>query len=76
MDNLNHVRITFYEGNNRDFVWRWYPQKADQKLGLGWTGPCLVKWKISEVLYQIKKDPDSRKLVVHVDHLKPYSSEN
>jgi hypothetical protein len=18
-----------------DFVWRWYPQKADQKLGLG-----------------------------------------
>jgi hypothetical protein len=59
-----------------DFVWRWYPQKADQKLGLGWTGPCLVKWKISEVLYQIQKDPDSRKLVVHVDHLKPYSGEN
>jgi hypothetical protein len=59
-----------------DFVWRWYAQKADQKLGLGWTGPYLVKWKISEVLYQIQKDPDSRKLVVHVDHLKPYSGEN
>jgi hypothetical protein len=27
-------------------------------------------------LYQIKKDPDSRKLVVHVDHLKPYSGEH
>jgi hypothetical protein len=57
-------------------VWRWYPQKADQKLGLGWTGPYLVNWKISEVLYQIQKDPDSRKLAVHVDHLKSYRGEN
>ena len=50
--------------------------KSRSKLRLGWTGPCLVKWKISEVLYQIQKDPDSRKLVVHVDNLKPYSGEN
>jgi hypothetical protein len=60
-----------------DFVWRWYAQKADQKLGLGWTGPYLVKWKISEVLYQIQKDPDSRKTVTSTTtniHLNLYNN--
>jgi hypothetical protein len=25
------------------FVWRWYPPISGLKLGLGWTGPFLVK---------------------------------
>jgi hypothetical protein len=28
------------------FVWRWYPPISGLKLGLGWTGPFLVKQKL------------------------------
>jgi hypothetical protein len=53
------------------FVWRWYPPISGLKLGLGWTGPFLVKQKLIDVLYRIQKSPNQRTLVVHVDHLKP-----
>lgn len=55
-----------------DFVWRWYPPIAGLKLGLGWTGPFKVIRKITDVTYQIQKDPKSPYKVVHVDQLKPY----
>lgn len=53
------------------FVWRWYPPISGLKLGLGWTGPFLVKQKLTDVLYRIQKSPNQRTFVVHVDHLKP-----
>ncbi|VDI07464.1 Hypothetical predicted protein [Mytilus galloprovincialis] len=55
-----------------DFVWRWYPPTAHIKLGLGWIGPYKVLHKFSEVTYKIKENPNSREIIVHVDHLKPY----
>lgn len=58
------------------FVWRWFPPRAGLKLGLGWTGPFLVKQKLTDVLYRIQKSSNQRTLVVHVDHLKPYLGEN
>ncbi|CAC5375615.1 unnamed protein product [Mytilus coruscus] len=63
----------FEEGS---FVWRWYPPKAGLKLALGWTGPYHVEKKLSDVLYKIRLLPDRRFLVVHVDHLKPYTGLN
>ena len=56
-----------------DFVWRWYPPTANVKLGLGWTGPYKILQRISDVTYQIQRLPDSNPIVVHVDHLKPYT---
>lgn len=56
-----------------DWVWRWYPPKAKEKLGLGWTGPYLVINKISDLLYDIQRNESSPILTVHVDHLKPYT---
>ncbi|CAC5412542.1 unnamed protein product [Mytilus coruscus] len=41
--------------------------------GLGWIGPYLIKRKITSVTYQIQRDPKSKDIVVHVDHLKPYN---
>lgn len=45
--------------NNRQFnpgnwVWRYYPPSAGQKLGLGWTGPYLVLEKNSHIIYKIQ----------------------
>ena len=60
---------SFSEG---DYVWRWYPPHANVKFGLGWIGPYLVKKKITSVTYQIQRNPQSREIIVHVDHLKPY----
>ena len=59
-----------------DWVWRWYPPTACQKLGLGWTGPYLVIKKISNLTYSIQKSPDSRIINVHVDHIIPYQGNN
>lgn len=55
-----------------NWVWRWYPPKAKEKLDLGWTGPYLVINKISSLLYKIQKNENSPEIIVHVDHLKPY----
>lgn len=60
----------FKEG---DWVWRWYPPTANQKLGLGWVGPYLIVKRLSYLTYRIQKSEDSRPLVVHVDHLKPFA---
>ncbi|XP_061170329.1 uncharacterized protein LOC133179639 [Saccostrea echinata] len=55
-----------------DFDWRWYPPSAGVKLGLGWIGPYKVIKKITDVTYQVQKDPKSPLIVVHIDQLKPY----
>lgn len=63
-----------YKAN--DFAWRWYPPLAGLKLGLGWTGPYKVLNMLSNVTCKIQKDPVSKPIVVHVDHLKPYEGPN
>ncbi len=55
-----------------EFVWRYYPPHAKQKLGRPWTGP----YKIVEVIGQngcvVKKHPEGPGLRVHTDALKPH----
>ncbi|CAG2225233.1 unnamed protein product [Mytilus edulis] len=58
------------------WVWRWYPPKVNQTLGLGWTGPYLVIEKITDVTYKIQKSEQTKSIMVHVDHLKPYLGRN
>jgi len=57
-------------------VWRYYPPTAGQKLGLGWTGPYLIVDKLSDLVYSIQRDPESRVINVHKDHLKAYLGDN
>ena len=59
-----------------DKVWRWYAPQAKAKLGLGWTGPYVVTQKVTDVTYRIEHFSNKRKLVAHVDHLKPYINRN
>ena len=59
------------EFSESDFVWRWYPPSAGVKLGLRWIGPYKVVKKITDVTYQVQKDPKSPVIVVHIDQLKP-----
>ena len=56
------------------WVFRWYPPAAHAKFGSGWTGPYLVTRKISDLVYQIQGSKRSKPKVVHLDHLKPYYS--
>ena len=58
-----------------DWVWYFYPPKAKQKLGQGWTGPYLVTHKVSNVLYQIQASSSSRPKIVDVDNFRPYEAE-
>ena len=52
------------------WVWRWYPPKAKEKLGLGWTGPFKVVEKIGRSAVRIMRD--GKVLVVHINDVKPY----
>ena len=58
-----------------DWVWYFYPQKAKQKLGQGWTGRHLMMHKAFDVLYQIQASSSSRPKIIHVDNLRPYEAE-
>jgi len=53
-------------------VWRWYPPKAKQKLGLGWTGPYKVLEKVGSSTVKIQKGKGDRPTVVHINDTKPY----
>ena len=64
---LNHRQ--FAKGG---WVWRHYPPKANQKLGLSWDGPYLVLDVLTPWIYKIQKSPTTVPVNVHVDHLKPY----
>jgi transposase InsO family protein len=59
-----------------DWVWRFYPPKAREKLGKGWTGPYLVIEKLSDVSYKIQLTEQAKPRVVHVDHLKRYETDS
>ena len=68
-------RVSLNEMQENDWVWYFYPPKAKQKLGQRWTGPYLVKHKVSDVLYQIQASSSSGPKIVHVDNLRPYEAE-
>ena len=63
-----------YEEN--DLVWLHCPAvpgERSRKLHRPWHGPYKVVKAISDVVYRIQHlDPPRRRLVVHVDRLKPY----
>ncbi|MCG8096512.1 MAG: DDE-type integrase/transposase/recombinase [Candidatus Thiodiazotropha endolucinida] len=58
-----------------DWVWRFYPPTANQKLNQGWTGPYLVLKCMSKVNYLIQRDPKKPVINVHIDDIKPYEGE-
>ena len=67
----------FRQYEEGDLVFRWYPPTANLKLGLGWSGPYVVRKRVSDVLYEISLPVEgSRPVVVHVDHLKPCEGGN
>lgn len=68
------VKPRTYDAGN--FVWRWYPPSAAIKFGEKKTGPYLIRNKITDVLYQVQKEPNGRMLVIHVDDLVPYEGES
>ena len=51
-------------------VWRWYPPKGKQKLGLGWTGPYKVEELVGKHAARLKSR--DREVTVHLNDLKPY----
>ena len=57
--------------------WRWYPPKAKEKLGKGWTGPYLVVQKLTDIAFQIqKKNEASKPIYVHTDQLKLFEADS
>lgn len=58
-----------------DWVWRFYPPAANQKINRGWTGPYLVLKRVLEANYLIQIGPDKPIINVHVDDIKPYQGE-
>ena len=54
-----------------DMVWRFYPPRANQKLGKPWHGPYVVEAVLPDWLVQIAKpDARDRPLWVHASCLK------
>ena len=51
-------------------MWRWYPPSARAKFGRGWVGPYVIDTKIGPSTVRIRKG--KKKLVVHLNDLKPY----
>ncbi|CAC5382534.1 unnamed protein product [Mytilus coruscus] len=64
-----HENLQQFEIWNK--VLRWYPPKANKKLGLGWIGPYKITRKLSDITYEIQDCQNSKLKVVHVNHLKP-----
>ena len=69
------LKVRTFE-NKKAWVWRWYPPKINQILGLGWTGPYRVVEKLSDLTYTIQNDENTLPVIVHVDHLKLYLGRN
>ncbi|KAK3107339.1 hypothetical protein FSP39_012221 [Pinctada imbricata] len=53
-----------------DWVWRYYPPKADRKMNPSWIGPYLILDKLSDYTYKIQMNQTSKVIVAHVDDLK------
>jgi hypothetical protein len=70
---LRHYPKTY---EPEQFVWRWYPPAAKQKLGKGWTGPYKIISCPSPHNCVIQKTPETAAIRVHIDHLKPYNGQD
>ena len=57
------------------WVWYYYPPKAQQKLGRGWTGPYLVVETITDVNFRIQEKPGGRTRIVHMDQIKLFEGD-
>ena len=55
-----------------DWVWVLYPSELQKKFGTGWKGPSLIIQKLGTVNYVVQTSEYSRRITVHVDHLKEY----
>jgi hypothetical protein len=55
-----------------EFVWRWYPPKANRKLSRGWVGPYRIMATPTQVNCVIQLTPDLRPVRVHCDAVKPH----
>ena len=53
-----------------DWVWVYYMPSDKQKFGQGWKGPNLVVKKIVDLNYRVQETQHSRKITLHVDHIK------
>ena len=54
------------------YVWRYYPPTAKQKLGRGWVGPYRILSCPTSIHCNISLSPSSKAVRVHIDHLKPH----
>ena len=61
--------VKFHEGQ---FVWRYYPPTAKQKLGKGWVGPYKVISCPTAIHCDIARAPGSSPVRIHIDQLKPH----
>ena len=60
------------------FVWFFNPARTkglSPKLQCRWKGPYLITHKLSDVVYRLQMKPNTKKVVVHADRLKPYQGE-
>lgn len=58
-----------------DKVLVYFPQRAVEespKLMSFWYGPYIIVKQHSDVTFKIRKETDTKTLVVHVDRLRPY----
>jgi transposase InsO family protein len=67
-DKNTHLR-KFLVGN---WVWILHPPSQQKKFGRGWQGPFLIVQKLGDVNYVVQRDEESRRITLHVDHIKPY----
>jgi hypothetical protein len=68
MYNQGGLKLRDYQVGDK--VWRFYPPKANLKLGKSWTGPWTVERVMSKWLIQIRRD-DGSSTRVHASCLKP-----
>ncbi|XP_050507422.1 uncharacterized protein LOC126885038 [Diabrotica virgifera virgifera] len=62
-----------------DLVWLYNPQRRRglcPNLQRQWEGPYEVKKKINDVIYRIKKLPNGKPKVIHINRLAPYAGSN
>ena len=57
------------------WVWVYHLPSDKQKFGQGWKGPYLVTDKIGDLNYRVQENKNSRKITLHIDHMKLYEHE-
>ena len=50
-----------------------YPPNKQKKLAQPYQGPFLIIEKLNDVNYRVQQTPNSKKITLHIDHLKEYT---